>query len=98
MVTVPPEISSVSSTRLDAQAAFCVVDQELCNGCGVCEEICEYRAPRVEYRAGRFVATIHRDICRECGTCAAHCPTGAIRQQYFSDESIEDEIDKRLKV
>ena len=97
VITVPPEISSVSSSYLEASPTFCTVDPELCHGCGACEEICEYRAPRVEYREGRFVATIYRDICRECGTCAAHCPSGAISQQYFSDEKIEDEIDKWLK-
>jgi heterodisulfide reductase subunit A len=96
VVEVPPDISRTSSSALEAEATFCVVDAELCHGCGGCEEICEYRAPRIEYREGRFVATIYRDVCRGCGTCAAHCPSGAIRQQHFSDEFIEDEIDRCL--
>jgi NADPH-dependent glutamate synthase beta subunit-like oxidoreductase/ferredoxin len=97
VVTVPPEIATSGSSSVQPEATFCVVDPDLCMGCGACEEICEYSAPRVEFLNGRFTATIHRDICRECGTCAAHCPSGAIRQQYFTDEFIDDEIERIIR-
>ena len=96
-IIVPPEIATVSSSNISAHATFCVVNPDLCSGCGACEEICEYRAPRVEYRDGRFVAGINKNICRECGTCAAHCPSSAISQQYFTDGYVEEEIIRRLK-
>jgi len=50
-------------------------DAELCDGCGLCHDVCEYRAILV---AG--TPLLFADRCHACGACAALCPRGAIRE------------------
>jgi len=53
------------------------VDEDLCNGCELCLEVCIYGGMEVI----NHVAVIDRegkDHCRGCGRCERVCPTGAI--------------------
>jgi formate dehydrogenase major subunit len=60
------------------------VREELCVGCGRCQEICGYRAVQVETRpGGRFIARVDELACKGCGTCVTVCPSGAIDQRNF---------------
>ncbi|MCX6646970.1 MAG: 4Fe-4S binding protein, partial [bacterium] len=54
---------------------------ELCRGCGVCEDICDYNAPRIapDPKYG-LVSKIDIVACKGCGTCVAACPSAAINQ------------------
>jgi MinD superfamily P-loop ATPase len=45
-----------------------------CNGCGLCSEICRFKAI---INIGRQPLTF-RDLCRGCGGCSLVCPQGAI--------------------
>ena len=52
------------------------LDEDLCNGCGRCTEVCPHA---VFLRAdGEKAAIRDRDACMECGACAVNCPEGAI--------------------
>jgi MinD superfamily P-loop ATPase len=51
-------------------------DVELCDGCGICHDACEYKAILV---AG--TPLLFADRCHACGACATLCPRGAIREQ-----------------
>jgi NADPH-dependent glutamate synthase beta subunit-like oxidoreductase/coenzyme F420-reducing hydrogenase delta subunit/Pyruvate/2-oxoacid:ferredoxin oxidoreductase delta subunit len=75
-------------------SAFTVsVDERLCRGCGLCEELCEYRAVRVTYRSeGFFSAAVDADACRGCGSCVSVCPTGAMEQGYFTAPRLAGQI------
>ena len=54
---------------------------ELCRGCGVCEDICDYNAPRIApHSKFGLVSRIDIVACKGCGTCVAACPSGAINQ------------------
>lgn len=53
------------------------VDQELCDGCGRCAEVCEYHALTV--MAGRPLLFDH--LCHSCGGCLLACPTQAITEK-----------------
>jgi NADPH-dependent glutamate synthase beta subunit-like oxidoreductase/ferredoxin len=69
------------------------VEQALCRGCGKCEEVCEYLAPRLEDKGnGIRVSIIDQNICRGCGVCASLCPSGAIRAGYFNNEWINNTV------
>jgi dihydroorotate dehydrogenase (NAD+) catalytic subunit len=54
------------------------VDQELCNGCGLCEKACVYAAVRMNGKAA-----IDPKSCTGCGLCVSVCPTEAITQVYY---------------
>ena len=52
------------------------VDEEKCNLCGKCGEICQFRAIVV---IGETVLPFH-ELCHSCGGCLEVCPEGAIRE------------------
>lgn len=49
------------------------IDEKLCNGCGICKEICPVDGVRII--DGKAVAN---EQCIACGTCVSSCPTQAI--------------------
>ncbi|MGQ9787780.1 MAG: 4Fe-4S binding protein [Candidatus Hadarchaeaceae archaeon] len=51
------------------------VNQDLCNGCGICERACVYAA--IKIHGG--VAKVEEENCFGCGLCATVCPVYAIR-------------------
>jgi NAD-dependent dihydropyrimidine dehydrogenase PreA subunit len=62
-----------------------VVDEQLCNGCGMCAKACPVsfasvtaREPGTAPGASRKVARIDPS-CLGCGVCALKCPTGALK-------------------
>ncbi len=54
---------------------ICAVDDDLCNGCGVCVERCQVHAI-IEEDSG---VRIDRDRCIGCGVCMSICPTECMR-------------------
>jgi heterodisulfide reductase subunit A-like polyferredoxin/coenzyme F420-reducing hydrogenase delta subunit/bacterioferritin-associated ferredoxin len=70
----------------DFDIPTCKVDEDLCRGCGICEEVCPWAIPRVmPSRTGAVISTITPTHCVGCGICAGACPTGAIRQDSYPD-------------
>jgi NAD-dependent dihydropyrimidine dehydrogenase PreA subunit len=53
-----------------------VVDEDKCNGCGVCDGVC----PTWAIEVGE-TATIDQLSCMPCRVCEATCPEGAIRYE-----------------
>jgi NAD-dependent dihydropyrimidine dehydrogenase PreA subunit len=51
------------------------LDQELCNGCRQCIEVCPHSVFAMS--GGRAQVQL-RSVCMECGACARNCPVGAI--------------------
>ncbi len=51
------------------------VDEGLCNGCGICEDVCAWDA--IKMRDG--LAVVNRETCEGCRLCVADCPTEALR-------------------
>ncbi len=62
------------------------VDVLMCAGCGLCEQICEYRALRMD--PYRKVMTVNEALCKGCGACNATCPSSAITLRHFKTEQI----------
>jgi NAD-dependent dihydropyrimidine dehydrogenase PreA subunit len=53
-----------------------IVDYDLCNGCGVCVQRCQFGALKFEISTDK--AHIDQYRCFGCGVCATGCPRGAI--------------------
>ena len=70
----------VNEKRFDAPAQFfgsnyfAQVDEELCSGCGVCEERCQMDAIDII----DDISNINLDRCIGCGVCVPTCPEDAI--------------------
>jgi len=52
-----------------------VVDQEKCNGCGLCINVCHCNALVL---VNNVITVIETEECEWCTQCEAVCPTGAI--------------------
>jgi dihydropyrimidine dehydrogenase (NAD+) subunit PreA len=58
-----------------------VVNEELCNGCGLCMGGCLASANgAIQVRDG--IAQIEEAMCTRCNVCEIVCPTGAIRTEW----------------
>ena len=53
------------------------VDMDLCNFCGLCGKICQYKA----IVSLGTEALVFPELCHSCGGCVLVCPTGAIRER-----------------
>ena len=52
-----------------------VYDPELCNGCGMCVDVCPHAVYEMN---GRKAVLARLTACMECGACQLNCVTGAI--------------------
>jgi ferredoxin len=59
-----------------------VVDSNLCTGCGLCEERCQFDAIRSETRNGESIAVIDTEKCYGCGLCRGACNFSAIKLMW----------------
>ncbi len=76
--------------RVKIEPITSVVDVTYCAGCGLCEQICEYHALKID--PYRKVMTVNEALCKGCGACNAACPSGAISLRHFKTEQIIAEI------
>ena len=70
------------------------INHEMCIGCGVCTEVCDYG--NITITEGK--AIVDEISCSGCGTCSASCPTDAIYMNQYSDAQIYAQIDAALEV
>jgi NAD-dependent dihydropyrimidine dehydrogenase PreA subunit len=52
-----------------------VYTSELCNGCGLCVDVCPHAVFEME---GRKAVLARPQACMECGACRLNCVKGAI--------------------
>jgi heterodisulfide reductase subunit A2 len=86
----------LNQERLTLEGMVSRVDPLKCNACGMCEEVCPYKAVEVteqQYlRKTITAASIKEAVCKGCGVCSSVCPSGAIDLKGFSNESILEQI------
>ena len=75
--------------QIDPVVAF--IDPEICSGCGLCEQVCEYSA--LTLNSYRRVMTINTAICKGCGACNSVCPVGAASLRHFKPNQIMAQVD-----
>jgi heterodisulfide reductase subunit A len=78
----------LSHGKIRIESMIASIDQDLCVGCGLCEESCPYVAITVIDRK----ATLEEALCKSCGTCASLCPEHAIAMKHFTDMQVKAQI------
>jgi heterodisulfide reductase subunit A len=91
-------LSLISKGKVTTEAAIAHVDETTCHGCGRCEEICIFHAPKIISKNGTLVSSVNEALCKGCGACAVVCPTGAMSIRHFNMQEIESLIDGLLEV
>ena len=86
--TAGKALSLISKGTVTLEAAISTVDESICHGCGRCEEICTFSAPKVADKDGKLVSSINEALCKGCGSCAVVCPTGAVSIRHFTQDEI----------
>lgn len=72
-------------------AAYAEVNEKLCSGCKICNDLCPYSA--IDYKEEEKISWVNAALCKACGTCVAACPVGAIEARHFTDEQIYAQIE-----
>jgi heterodisulfide reductase subunit A2 len=86
----------ISRDSLESEIIVANVKEAVCNGCGLCAPVCEYKAITIvkdPENPGILKAVVNESLCNGCGTCAAACPSGAMEQRGFKDDQIYAVID-----
>ncbi len=61
------------------------IDEEKCNGCGLCIPGCPEGALRIVDGKARLVGDVY---CDGLGACLGHCPENAIMMTNYTDEQL----------
>jgi heterodisulfide reductase subunit A len=75
--------------EIDPVVAF--IDPEICSGCGLCEQVCEYAGLRLD--PYRRVMTVNTAVCKGCGACNSACPVGAVSVRHYKPDQIMAQVD-----
>ncbi len=80
-------------------------NENMCNGCGQCVNVCPYGAISYvdkDFRGPnrttitRHVSQVNSAMCHGCGACTVACPSGAMDLFGFSNKQILAEVDSVL--
>ena len=81
-------------------------NEQMCNGCSSCANVCPYGAITYEDKefrmpdrtvALRRVAKVNPAVCQGCGCCTVACPSGAMDLNGFTNNQIMAEVDAICK-
>ena len=89
----------ISKPKYRAEPTIAAVNEDLCDGCGICEPVCEYNAIEIVAEEGdeeKKKAKVNEALCKGCGACIAACPSGAMEQKGFTSEQIYAMIEAAL--
>jgi heterodisulfide reductase subunit A len=89
--------SILSWDFIEVEPIIAEVNEELCIGCGSCEEVCPFGAIELKEEELQFEEIVLRTrksyvnpaLCKGCGACIPECPVGAMTQKQFTSMQIE---------
>jgi ferredoxin len=78
---------------LASSGYVCQVDEDLCIGCGDCEEVCQFQAITVS----NSYSVVDYEECMGCGVCVEHCQQEALSLLQDENKGIPFVIEELLK-
>ncbi len=86
----------LSKEKITVIGATARVNEDLCIGCGSCQEICPYNAIQMQLKEKKLERTtiltyqshVLEAACKGCGACSAACPVQAITVPHFTNTQI----------
>jgi heterodisulfide reductase subunit A len=82
--------------KVEVEAITSNIDEDLCSGCRICEDLCPYSA--LEFDEKDRIMRVNDVMCKGCGSCASACPTGAISMRHFDVKQILAQIEGIIEV
>jgi len=80
----------LAAGKVEVEAISANIDEELCSGCMICEDLCPYSA--LEFDEKDKIMRVNDVLCKGCGSCASACPTGAISMKHFDMKQLLAQI------
>jgi heterodisulfide reductase subunit A len=77
--------------KVEVEAISSNIDEDLCSGCRICEDLCPYSA--LEFDEKDKIMKVNDVVCKGCGSCASACPTGAVSMRHFDIKQILAQIE-----
>jgi len=91
----------ISRKEYESEPIIVAVNEDLCDGCGLCVPVCDYGALEIVEvdRNGQKKKRVKvtEALCKGCGCCAATCPSGAMEQQGYKTAQFMAMIDAALE-
>lgn len=84
-------LGKISRGKIEVDAVYAEVNEEICSGCRICNTVCPYSA--IEFLEDKRQSNVISALCKACGTCVATCPSGAIKGRHFTDEQILAQVE-----
>jgi len=82
----------LTKDHLEIPGKVAHVDEKRCVGCGLCIEVCSYKAIDLVKKEvdgiEKIVVQVNEALCKGCGACAGACYSGAIQHKGFTDNQI----------
>jgi len=90
-------LTIISKDNLISEGIVASVNENYCDGCGICVGCCDYNAIQLmEDGKGGLKSYVNPGLCKGCGCCVSACPAGAMEQKGFKNVQIQAEIDACL--
>jgi len=82
----------ISKDTYESEPRIASVDVTRCSACGICTEVCAYKAIELvvlDDRDQTRTANVNPALCKGCGSCAATCRCGAVDIKGISDHQVD---------
>ncbi len=94
----------LSKTEVSLDAIKATVDEEFCDGCALCVDVCPYNAitlverPAVDGVDAGKIIRVNKAQCKGCGLCQGTCPKRGVHVAGFTMKQISAQIQAALAV
>jgi heterodisulfide reductase subunit A2 len=89
-------LARIAKGKIEVDAVYSEVNEELCSGCRFCNQLCPYSA--IEFYEEKKHSHIINALCKSCGVCVAACPSSAIKGRHFTDQQLLAQVDGLFRV